>query len=847
MTKKATIDKINEYGKLLLPLEEIAKSKGVKAFNMIGRVVDGKLKLINKIDEDFHKKITTAIAEGDKKFFLDNIDHDKYSAIASSTLRKGIKILEATTFSNNEEEDAKIRGTKKVQLKSALDIFSKHFNGFNHYAFKEAMYLSMKYDEHQSAAYKEMTKTPEALKVWEFFMELNDQAEDMGYLDRDEESFFPLVEATIAQKLGSSATIGGQLYDSTIDLFTARLDEEQHLGKVDPETGKIKEEVPKYYLHTNKKVEQLSTDLNKVGALWISSLLKYQTAKEMESTLLTLHKVEEAKGSIIVDGGGAIVFEGMNPKVNPDINKNADVLKTIISDFLYNLTENNSSLGGTALNIGLGKLSKDKESADAKTVKVKKAVQSADTLVKALAVGLKPLIGLANWAGYQFQAYINGGQMYTFKEFTKNNVKASVGNLSIEEKGMIDLIVPLNEDVITATRRELAKKEGYLKYLSTWTFSDVMMLTNSFPERKLQIANALSFNENSTVIDGKIVNIRQFVKEQDRKAKETMSESERLALEKSYEERVSALKEKGNLNTLIKVTDEGSSIPGVSDEELAKYRTKIIEYGTKLNGQMSDSNKAGYRRDTMFSSFMMFKHWIPKLVETRAGDISKNHELNDWEYGHTRVLLKTIAKIGFRNIADLRDIINGTDKGLAIIKEMYEQKKDEYYRVNGTTLEITQDEFQDLIRKAIGNQFKEIQLLLSVLALIAAAKVAQPPEDATDLEKNRAKWYLKAINKIAEEVTFYYDPRSAESITRSSIVPSFGLLTKIERILESLFIEGYAQATDDDKLAKKTYPLKYIFNMVPGIAQFQTEVLPFIDPELAKEMGIRVSALARRQ
>jgi hypothetical protein len=39
-----------------------------------------------------------------------------------------------------------------------------------------------------------------------------------------------------------------------------------------------------------------------------------------------------------------------------------------------------------------------------------------------------------------------------------------------------------------------------------------MMITNAFPEKKLQLANALSFIENSTIVNGKIVNIRQFLK-----------------------------------------------------------------------------------------------------------------------------------------------------------------------------------------------------------------------------------------------------------------------------------------------------------------------------------------------
>ena len=74
-------------------------------------------------------------------------------------------------------------------------------------------------------------------------------------------------------------------------------------------------------------------------------------------------------------------------------------------------------------------------------------------------------------------------------------------------------------------------------------------------------------------------------------------------------------------------------IPGVTDEELAKYRTTVVEYVRTLNGQMSADNKANYRRDTMFRSFMMFKNWIPKLVSQRGSDIKKNKELDQWEYG----------------------------------------------------------------------------------------------------------------------------------------------------------------------------------------------------------------------
>ena len=90
---------------------------------------------------------------------------------------------------------------------------------------------------------------------------------------------------------------------------------------------------------------------------------------------------------------------------------------------------------------------------------------------------------------------------------------------------------------------------------------------------------------------------------------------------------------------------------------------------------MNDANKAGYRRDTIFTSFMMFKTWIPKLVSTRVEGIKYNTELEEWDYGRTRAFAKTLVHLGFRNITKMRDIMLGTEEGLKILDEILEQKK----------------------------------------------------------------------------------------------------------------------------------------------------------------------------
>jgi hypothetical protein len=704
---------------------------------------------------------------------------------------------------------------------------------------------------HYSKDYMEMSKNEKALKVWNFFTALNEKARSMGYLDKEGLSFFPLIEATTLQKMNQSGKILSETKDFFKDMYTINPNEDQLFAKVDDETGEVKKSIPKYFTRTNKATDQLSTDLNKVGLMWIKSLMEYESAKDLEFSLMTMHAVEQTKGSLITDSKGDIIFEGNKAKVNKDENKNADVLQVIMDDYLYGIGENLDGLGNILLTSTVGKLSKNDEKTEEYAISTKKALKTGDIYVRTLALGLKPLVGIANWAGTQMQAYINSGGMYNFGEFEKNNVKVTLPfskGLSLIERALLDTITPLTGDnPLEIQQRRIAAKQSWTSYLSSWSFSDVMMITNSFGEKRLELANAMSMIDNSIVSDGKIVNIRQYLRAQDRAAKKGMPYEQRRQLEKSFESRVTELKESDKaLKNLAKIENDELVIPGVSMEELANFRMLIIDNARNINGQMSSDDKMGYRRDTIFNSFMMFKGWIPKMLSVRWKNITKNEVTSDWEYGRYRAFSATISQIGFKNITDLRDVMLGTDKGLEIINQMLEEKKQQYYLQTGKELKITPEEYQDLIRSQIVNMFKELKLIVGILGLLIASKIVAPDDDDDDLTKNRYKYIAKAINKISDELLFYVNPASADEMTKGSVIPSLGLLSKVGSLLNATRKEIYYDLSGDEKEADKTYPMKYFINLIPIGSQFQNEVLPLIDPELAKEQGVRVSAEARR-
>jgi len=841
-------DKIVEYGELLLPLEQLAKSQGRIAFDYIAKAENGRLSLIKKISKEFKEELSAQKLAKNKQFLLDNVNLDKYNELARVEIEKRIADINTTRYSSEEKENLDRRNYEIQKAKDIYDLESKTFNGYTDSHFAYIFNRTMKVEKHYSKEFKDMMQIPEAYAVWQFFTALNERGIANGYLSYKGTSFFAMIEASILQKLSSTSDVFAESKDIFNDLYQVRVNETQTFSTIDPETNAPKKQIPKLFTITDKEVHQLSRDLTKVGTLWIKALMEYESARQMEDALLTIESVERNKGHLVVDEQNIPITEGGELRVDKRTNKNADLVMTMIDDAIYGLSEDLSSIGSTSISAVTSKLSKEGDPEQKKAASVKKGLENGNMLTQALAVGLKASIAIPNYFGNHFQSFINSGDLYKYAEFFKNHIKMITGiNLSTIEKGLIDMIVPLNGDPEVELRRNLAFKQGYIKWLGTWNMQEFMMVTNYLPERNLQFTNALSIIDNSMVVNGRIVNIRQHLKAQEKSRYTSMSQEERRSFEKGFEQRVKDLKESLSLAKIAKIQDDNIIIPGVSAEELAKFRTKIVEKGRELNGQMSNENKMGYRRDVMMKSLMMFRNWIPKQVTIRGHDISKNIETGEWGYGRSRLFMKTIVHLGAKNMLKIQDIINGTDAGLAIMNELLEQKRIDYFKKHGKVLQITTEEFYDMMRQELSNELKELAVLAGLLTVILAAKAAVPDEDADDLTKNKYKYWAKIMNKISNEVDFYYNPISFVTMTKGSFLPALGLVTKTQKAFMALGKESYGYATDDEKLMKDSKPTKYFLDMIPVISQFNKEILPLIDPELAKEMGIKVVEQPRIQ
>jgi hypothetical protein len=817
---------MNKFSSILIPLEKIAQAKGVDAFSMIGTMNAEGLNLIEKVDPVFLDAVKDARTNKDKKFILANIDIDAFNKEVEEISKKQEEILKETEFDPNDAANNDwILTARLAKMRNSLNINRATFNGWTEPTFINLVNKHLKTEDNLSKPYIEMSKTKEALEMWEYFTALNERAIDLGYISRKKSSFFPLIEATVLQKFSATEQYGKEALDFFKDLGVNRIDEAKSYSRIDPETHEVVRSIPTYFTKTDKSPLKLSKDLGRIGALYTKAILDYENRINLENILLTLYEVEKNKGGLNVDEHGNIIKEGKGYQKN-DKTPNAAIFKAIIDDSIYGITETSDGVDLSA--------------------NMKKTLETANTWTRALGVGLKYKLGIANYFGGNFQAFIMAGGVYKFREFTSNNINITLNKLSLEQRALMDLITPLSDSVVTEKMRKFTKEYSYKAYLNTWTFSDVMHATNSFPDRMIQLANAASFNENTMVVDGKLVNIREYVRATDRKGREGMSAEQRNALKETQQARIDELKKTRSILQTVVINEQGATIPGVTDEELAKYRTRILDYGRNLNGQMSPDNKAGYRRNIIFRGFMMFRTWIPKLVHVRMQDINYNAEQDNWEYGRMRLWGETLLHMGFSSLLRMNHIIQSTEEGIRIMDEMLEIKRAKHLEATGQILQITNEEYYDLIQQELAREIKELRLLFGILAIVLSAKLAEPPENSTLIEKNRFKNWYKIVSKISDELWFYYDPTTFQEVTKGNVVPSLSLIASVTRIFSAFGKEIYGRVTEDQEMMDKAYPAKYFFNIIPGAYQFQTDFLPLLDPELAKEMGIRVTKTDRR-
>lgn len=848
--QRKALETQEEYRKVLNPFIKYAESKGLshrEAFTLLAaKNKNGKFanKLLKKINQQFYIEFGEAVKKAvpDVQWIKNNIDLEKWQEEKAKDIERFNKqIDDAIQIIGDEEADNKEKRRLKEDYAARFDISTNTGLGW---VRDDLMYYIKDEEKWKTEEYKAVEHIKEIMDMYNFIINFNSFAKQVGYHDANfqfSKTFLPWLRASTIDRIKTSGF--SAISDSMKHIYKLTPEEEISYAKVDPNTDEIKRRIPAFFTKNfapriedaegnleGYDLKDVSTDIGETIAMYIEAVYEYQTLSGIEGAIQSVRDIEAGKEAFLLDDRGRIVHEGGRPKTVKDNTENTALYDSFVDTIFYKHQYSNQA------NLPSG---------------TTKLIEKANHWFRLKMFGLNIFTPATILAGGNFQAAINSRKLYRSRQFFSNEIKI-IGNLfkgkeGNIEKGIMDYFLPFTEN-----RARLNAERMSLDKIQRFSFSDFLMAPIRKTDILMQMSTSLSMLQNTIVIDGQLVNAREYLlnRPEFKERYTTHAKTGLREIERDFEKRVKELVAEKGVIKLAKFNEKGLlEIEGIdrNSETVHKLRLKMLNEIKLVTGNLSEENKIDADRNILLKSMMMFKRWIPPLAANRFGGLQKKIDTNEYEMGRMRVVWNVIfngdgggIKGVLKGIERLRDMVTGNAEGIKALGEYYQKTAESYKNRTGNDLEMTPEEFYDMTRLAITQQAKELGVLLTMLAAFMTLRTAAPPKDDDSENKNIYRMTLKMLDKLKNEISFYYNPMSLQQISTGSWLPSLGILTDGIKFTNNIFKQGVGVMLGDEDMQKSAHPTKTFFQMFPIGGQIIRTWIPLVSPETAKDLGVIV-------
>jgi hypothetical protein len=474
-------------------------------------------------------------------------------------------------------------------------------------------------------------------------------------------------------------------------------------------------------------------------------------------------------------------------------------------------------------------------------------VSNLNNQFQVTALGLNFLSAASNYFGGNAQSIINSGKYFTKADYLRNQAWVLPGKMVGGDKkkyiAALEYFLPLNENY----NAEIAKLLSVNK-LTQERIQDFLMILMRNSDLNVQTTNFYSFIDNSIVQNGEVVNAREYLRSTDEyKDMFAGTNEERKARNEKFEKDVKELVEEKGVMKLAKLVDGQLVIPGVErkSDSVVKLRKNVQSLTKNALGSLGPDDIRPINQTIYGGSMMIFKNWIPGLVDVRMGNLKYNSASDAYEWGRMRMLYRVVSSDFLGSLDSLQSAIRGNDdKWVAQMRTLFEKKAADYKADTGKDLEMTEGEFLNLVNQNMKSQLLDVIFFASMWALVIGLKANAPDDDEDPAVKNKYKYLMRAVDKFKDEITYFYDPTSLLSTFTSKgagIFPAVGLLDNMRKVVVNSGKELYYLYEGDEKALEKNFVLKYAMKSFPIGAQVGA-YLPMFYPEMAKELGIKAQS-----
>jgi hypothetical protein len=852
-----TLEEVKTLSRLKDDYEKWASSKGLSIKNYFDILMKkDKNELVDEFDRTFYDELKSKIAKKDYTWILENTDQEAYRQYVEDKIEEETKrILSRPKVGTIEEAKTQVK-KELAKLYNKYDLKTRTSNGW--LVYDEIKKYPRK-EKWESAEWKELTK-PEndpAKKFYDYIIERNKYYGEIGYLEgKAARKFLPWIRKGFIEGLafdGATRGIGEQfLRNISID------ESEAGYGQTNPVTGELINVVPRYF--TKDFGEGYSTDLFKTMAVYNQYAIKFKNLKDIEESALQLLRIERNKKSIMTSRFGGLVKDGDDFK-KVDNTENSQLLEDMIKAVVYQQKYIESEVFDAYLGkiSGFGKNINDKlgmkifpEDLEERQLSANKLIDTINSQFQLTTLGLNSLSAISNLFGGTANGLINAGKYFTKLDYIKTQMwmltnkmqgtilgKSSLGDDPKKALAALDYFLPFLESY----NRDAAKKLSLNKF-DEQQLQDFLMFMMRGGEKAIQTLNFFAFLKNAIVIDGKIVNVREYLRKTDEyKNFYSGTQTERKARSDKFDKDAETLIDEKGVLKLGEVNNEGEFIiPGLDkkSDSVIEFRRLVQSFTSDALGSMSEENRRKANMNVYASSMMVFKNWIPRLVDVRVGNIKYNAASDAYEWGRMRMIFGMLTTDIMKSIKSTKAAIGGDgDVFLAQIRELYEKKRKEYKDNTGKDLDMTEDEFISLVNQNIKNQVTDLVILLSLIAILSGLKAAAPDDDEEAIVKNQWKFYVKATDKLTDELMYFYDPTTPFDLLGKGAVPALGLLENYVKFTKEFALENFGMIVGDEEIQDDAKPIKYLMKAFP-IANQASGYLPMFYPDLAKDLGIKM-------
>ena len=844
-----TLDETRRLQEYKKKYDEWARSKGLSAKNYFDIIKKkDKNELIDQYDPKFFTTLQQKIVEKDVQWIKDNIDVEAYKAaleekIAEEQLRIENKMAGrvGTDIENLEAEADEIS-----QMKRKYDISNNTGVGW----FQYNLINKHPNANWETAQWKELQKTPAAKAFYEYIIERNNEYADLGYISKGQaRTFLPFVRKGLMEKIifGGKISVGEQfIRNITID------EGDTGFGKFDPITGQPINTIPKYF--TREIEGEVSTDLFRTMSLYNEMAIKYKYLTEIEEQALGLLATERNKKAIATSYFGKTQRDAAGDLVyTPDNSENTklyeDMMKSIIYGQKYLTSDSFDQVLGTVGNYG-EKINKKigrkifPENLQGRQISFNKVLSNMNNTFQVNALGLNFLSAASNYFGGNAQSIINSGKYFTKTDYARNQAWILPGKMVGGDKkkyiAALEYFLPLNENY----NAEIAKTLS-LSNLTQERIQDFLMILMRSSDLNVQTCNFYSFLDNSIVLNGEVVNAREYLRSTDEyKDMFAGTNEERKARNEKFEKDVKELVEDKGVMKQAQLVNNKLVIPGVErkSESVVKLRRNVQALTKAALGSLGPDDIRPINQNIYGASFMIFKNWIPRLVDVRLGNLKYNSASDAYEWGRMRMMYRVVSSDFMGSLKSLASAIGGNnDQWVAQMRTLFEKKAADYKADTGKDLEMTEGEFLNLVNQNVKSQALDVIFFASLWALVIGLKANAPDEDEDPEVRNKYKYLMRAADKFKDEITYFYDPTSILHAASKGAFPSLGLLENMGNVVYYGGKELFYLYEGDEKALKKNFVLKYAMKTFPVGAQVGS-YLPMFYPEMAKELGIKAQS-----